>query len=869
MASGPKGWRTLAQKEFIELWMSEFLVKKASKRLDEFWDKMIEAFFAEFPEEVILGLPVQNIDLDPNADPPRQLTKEEKDALSEAITARTKQLHNSFNNGYTALVKKRGGVSHSTSSLAATLFKARPKRKRRHQVLEVYQKEYKATVQQALSALEFETMNEAAQCRDDDGDWIDDNDDEIKVKRISEARRQRMKVHRRVVQELWDNEDESVKERIRERAKQEVVVAEATEMEEVDGKIPERTPEEYQLSLDESLQVAEMFLTEFQKMTAGWGCWYMLDRCHDGRRVGNEEDELSSYDTHSCCFGSTRGRQFRAMADNWKKGVAGTSRKIRPPGYISQTRLSRALYSAEEEEDDSDATSQRSQKEKEVQIEGFRYDSRESTPAAKSKPARRPRKIKAQKSKEPLPEAQQVPTDEPTAPTRVPGLGQHAALGRLGQRGAVTRLWQRGAVGRLGNAALSHDFGSAASGYPLAGANVTPYFFPVGFGMALGMTARLGASHPTWDSRARNAGLGFEHAGPAERKNPATRPVARPLFKQPGVASHNGTPAFAFGDNALPALSTTDTSPATPAIATPGSSLHAPQTPTSKHAASAPKRSSPLAHPPMQPVAEPSPTSAAPIVRARSDTPPPLSTPTYLGHRISSAGGRGATKPSCVPQISADGECPEATGLEANAWGNGEENGAGETIEESGEEEGCGKQKEGEVNALGASNPLQNAANAATSSNPTASAPSTPSTTTPTTPALVFTTTNNNRQRALEQARRDREKVAAATAPKPGDVQLANPASNDYNLVVVVPAERPRRQIIPPKNRGAIVSMVDKRQAVEDAQLLEALKGSNAGDKRKAEEKAGPATAKRQALLRSFGGFSLTFSPHRAKKGKA
>jgi hypothetical protein len=39
--------------------------------------------------------------------------------------------------------------------------------------------------------------------------------------------------------------------------------------------------------------------------------------------------------------------------------------------------------------------------------------------------------------------------------------------------------------------------------------------------------------------------------------------------------------------------------------------------------------------------------------------------------------------------------------------------------------------------------------------------------------------------------------------------------------------------------------MVDKRQAAEDARLLEALKGSNAGDKRKAEEKAGPATAKR------------------------
>jgi hypothetical protein len=56
-----------------------------------------------------------------------------------------------------------------------------------------------------------------------------------------------MKVQRRVVQELWDKEDESVKGRIRELAKEEVVVPEATEMEEVDGKILERTPEEYQM----------------------------------------------------------------------------------------------------------------------------------------------------------------------------------------------------------------------------------------------------------------------------------------------------------------------------------------------------------------------------------------------------------------------------------------------------------------------------------------------------------------------------------------------------------------------------------------------------------------------------------------------
>ncbi|KAJ7817076.1 hypothetical protein B0H13DRAFT_2379941 [Mycena leptocephala] len=419
MASGPKGWRTLAQKEFIELWMSEFLVKKASKRLDEFWDKMIEAFFAEFPEEVILGLPVQNIDLDPNADPPRQLTKEEKDTLSEAIMARTKQLHNSFNNGYTALVKKRGGVSRSTSSLAATLFKARPKRKHRHQVLEVYQKEYKATVQQALSASEFETMNEAAQCRDDDGDWINDNDDEIKVKRISEARRQRMKVHHRVVQELWDNEDESVKERIQERAKQEVVVAEATEMEEVDVRYRRGHQRSINCgSLDESLQVAEMFLTEFQKMTGWVG---VLVYAGPVPQMGGE------LGMKSCCFGSTRGSvNFEQWHDDWKKGVAGPLGKFARQAISRQTRLSRALYSAEEEEDDSDADEPTQPKRK-------RSPNRQivrASPLLPAIPASRPplqspsRLVApAKKGAEvegPLPEAQQVPTDEPTAPDRSP-----------------------------------------------------------------------------------------------------------------------------------------------------------------------------------------------------------------------------------------------------------------------------------------------------------------------------------------------------------------------------------------------------------------------------------------------------------------
>lgn len=160
------------------------------------------------------------------------------------LTYAFKQLCNSFNNRYAKIRAQRGGVGRSASSLAAMLFKAHPKRKRRHQVLEVYQMEHKDAVAAALKDSEYPALNEAAQCRDPDGEWVDDADDETKVKRVAEARRKRMKVKRRVVQQLWDQETEEVKEKIREKAKREVAVP---DVEPEDGEPKDRTPEEYQL----------------------------------------------------------------------------------------------------------------------------------------------------------------------------------------------------------------------------------------------------------------------------------------------------------------------------------------------------------------------------------------------------------------------------------------------------------------------------------------------------------------------------------------------------------------------------------------------------------------------------------------------
>ncbi|KAJ6484288.1 hypothetical protein DFH09DRAFT_1106605 [Mycena vulgaris] len=184
---------------------------------------MKAGWLREWPEEVELGLPLQEIDHDPNAEAPTPLTDEEQASLKDALGTRFSQLRNWFYNEYAKVRRRRGGVAQSTISLAALLFKARPKSRRRHQVLELYQKIHEVKVRAALRNSEYDSLNEAAQCRDEDQEWIDDEDDEVKIKRISDARRRRMKVRRRVVQELWDAEDEEVHKTIRGMVKAEVV----------------------------------------------------------------------------------------------------------------------------------------------------------------------------------------------------------------------------------------------------------------------------------------------------------------------------------------------------------------------------------------------------------------------------------------------------------------------------------------------------------------------------------------------------------------------------------------------------------------------------------------------------------------------
>jgi hypothetical protein len=76
------------QNQFIKLWMTEFLLKKATKDLDTFWPRMKSVYLSEWPEELELGLPLQQINPDPNADAAVELTEEEQATLDKALEAR-------------------------------------------------------------------------------------------------------------------------------------------------------------------------------------------------------------------------------------------------------------------------------------------------------------------------------------------------------------------------------------------------------------------------------------------------------------------------------------------------------------------------------------------------------------------------------------------------------------------------------------------------------------------------------------------------------------------------------------------------------------------------------------------------------------
>ncbi|KAJ7024215.1 hypothetical protein C8F04DRAFT_1192634 [Mycena alexandri] len=212
---------------------------------------------------------------------------------------------------------------------------------------------------------EYVCLNEASQRRTEDGEWIDD-DDEEKIERLHDARSQRMTVQRRIVRECWEAEDEAVQQEV--VAKARAKKAPGTEAEK-DVENSERTPEEYQMSLDESIKVAEIFLTEFGRMTGWVGA---LVYAGPVPRLGGDLG-FKSYS-----FGLAEGVNFEDYHSNWKKAVVTPLCKFARKAIPRAMCVSRAFKGPDNEEDEP-----------------------ASEPMAVVAPPRRPHKSKAKASSQP------------------------------------------------------------------------------------------------------------------------------------------------------------------------------------------------------------------------------------------------------------------------------------------------------------------------------------------------------------------------------------------------------------------------------------------------------------------------------------
>ncbi|KAJ6455091.1 hypothetical protein C8R47DRAFT_1082891 [Mycena vitilis] len=971
----PSGWGTPDQKLFFLLWMPEYMTKKAEKRLDEFWPKMRLAWYSEFPEEASLGYPVQEVHLDPNAPPVRRLTPEETAALSIAITVRDKfkQLQNSFKNGYSKIRKQRGGVARSASSLAAVLFKSFPKRKRRLQVLEVYQKQNKAALKTALRDSEYDALNEAAQCRGDDGEWVDDEEDSIRVQRITAARKQRMKVFRRVVQQMWELEPEEYQESIRALWRDQIPETTTTQEPE-DGTTTERTPEEYQLSLDESLSVAQMFCSEFGRMT-GWVGTLLF--AGPVPRLGGEVG-MKSYS-----FGLTPGGvSFENAHPSWKKSVAQPLFKFARQAMTRETRVSRALFPDEEVEtgpqglapvDPATPTpSQKTKKSKKGKKNKAAHVPEEATPDH-APPARRPRKsaapkpatpvvyapapldaVSAQEQNEedlhidaalptmdsggltppsgltgvPFPQGDGIdgldlgdedyealcglfpefPTQPDAGYSEVPmytsphrehyypreynsenGSPQGPELFLPGQEADGADAWNgrpmqsvdmalRSVAGTpisMGSGALDSSSlpsslqerdGMAAPAEPAArdssfgavrslltndahapaaqeenagcfgvrppvtddaranrfgaigapgandaraglfggATNVNPFRSRTPFtnnapASPLGIAPTNDARVPVHDAHASPAGAAA-HASPpgaAPAAPGAVRSLPRPLHKSPsdtgGAVTFGRDPQF----RALYPPSGEAPTSTEKGLATPLRRRHGPAT------------SSPLTAPPLQ-------AEEDELVDGR-DSPPPGALPPRLRPSPSRAPpspstSRAPPSPPVYPQSRPMSNAPKPPVIPLSPASMRRKMAALRATKTGGKKAAAGKKKAGGKKKKAVDEGISAGQDAAgVQMEPEERHEP---------PALVFSQTNNNRARALEQTRREREKQETAKAARAGDIQLQNPAKNNYDTVVVVPLGRSRRAKFVSTHRGEVQSLVDKRQAEEDAALV-------------------------------------------------
>ncbi|KAJ7017667.1 hypothetical protein C8F04DRAFT_1278995 [Mycena alexandri] len=267
----PTTWCTPAQTAWLTARVPEFLTAQAEHTLYIWRPRMQQAWFAENPEEALLGLP--GLDAEGNAP---DLTAEQSACLGAAQLKRMDKLENWFRNHSKKVNTVTATQRSAEESLASLLFEKKEPRQRPLRAIERFQKMYPKEVDTALEEAGFYDASE----RDISDDLLENESREDGKQRQIERLSARMKIRTRVVRALYDDLSDEGKESIEEMMEQEKkefaergknkpppeLAADGTAI---------RRPEQYQVAIDEAPEVLVKVHRAIQLKT-GWSGFTVL-----------------------------------------------------------------------------------------------------------------------------------------------------------------------------------------------------------------------------------------------------------------------------------------------------------------------------------------------------------------------------------------------------------------------------------------------------------------------------------------------------------------------------------------------------------------------------------------------------------------
>ncbi|KAJ7121764.1 hypothetical protein C8R43DRAFT_959542 [Mycena crocata] len=308
----PRGWTTPEEFAFLQGKIAEYLTKKAEGRLWRFWPTLFEEWFEHFPEEAQMGL----LGIVPSQ-------QQDKDA-GEALLKRK---------------AKRAPV------------------RRVHRPIELFQKRNGALVDEGLEAEGFFDMNEVHFSATLAG-WADESDEEQKAC-IKAAQVERMKIRTRGVDKLFaeasDDELRCIAELIEEEEREFALMGKGgkkglkmQQQKEAGANTRgvsirlERTPEEYQLAIDESPEV----LARVHKVLARRTGWYGITI------YGGPNPRFGGgLSMKTVCFGRTlAGNDFETAHGTFDESISKYFQAFLKRSFPTEVRRARALQQLQLEE---------------------------------------------------------------------------------------------------------------------------------------------------------------------------------------------------------------------------------------------------------------------------------------------------------------------------------------------------------------------------------------------------------------------------------------------------------------------------------------------------------------------------------------